>query len=39
MLVDQPRVQGNELLQAIKNDPRITKVGQYIRKTSLDELP
>lgn len=23
----------------IKNDPRITKVGQFIRRTSLDELP
>lgn len=23
----------------IKNDPRITKVGQFIRKTSIDELP
>ncbi|SHK16834.1 sugar transferase [Clostridium cavendishii DSM 21758] len=23
----------------IKNDPRITKVGAFIRKTSLDELP
>jgi putative colanic acid biosynthesis UDP-glucose lipid carrier transferase len=30
---------GPSVQQAQKNDPRITKVGAFIRKTSLDELP
>lgn len=23
----------------MKNDPRVTKIGKFIRKTSIDELP
>lgn len=32
------RIEWN-VLQKLKNDPRITRVGKIIRKTSLDELP
>jgi Undecaprenyl-phosphate glucose phosphotransferase len=30
---------GTEFKQAIKNDPRITKFGKFLRRTSLDEIP
>jgi exopolysaccharide biosynthesis polyprenyl glycosylphosphotransferase len=29
----------NNLMFKMKNDPRITKIGSFIRKTSIDELP
>ncbi len=31
--------EGSELLFKNENDPRITKVGHFLRRTSLDELP
>lgn len=29
----------DDLRQAVRNDPRVTKVGRILRKTSIDELP
>ena len=37
MFVHQPET--GVLQQAQKNDPRMTRVGAFIRRTSLDELP
>ncbi len=39
MKVEQEADTSQVVKQAQKDDPRITKVGKFIRKTSLDELP
>ena len=33
------RVNGTTEKEASKNDPRVTRIGKFIRKTSLDEMP
>jgi putative colanic acid biosynthesis UDP-glucose lipid carrier transferase len=37
MFVHQP--EAGKVQQATRNDPRVTRVGAFLRKTSLDELP
>jgi Undecaprenyl-phosphate glucose phosphotransferase len=39
MRVDQPAEETVELLQASRADPRVTRVGRVLRRSSLDELP
>ncbi len=37
-LIEQNELEGGVMFK-IKDDPRITRVGKFIRKTSIDELP
>ena len=40
LLAQDPRVRAEwDALQKLRNDPRITPVGRFLRATSLDELP
>src|SRR5690606_29954901 len=38
-LLDAQRDAGNEVLFKLKNDPRVTPVGRFMRRFSIDELP
>jgi len=37
--IEQKKKQDSSTFVKIKNDPRVTKVGNFIRNTSIDELP
>jgi lipopolysaccharide/colanic/teichoic acid biosynthesis glycosyltransferase len=37
--LEQTNMHGNGVTFKMKNDPRITRVGRFIRRTSIDELP
>jgi len=39
LLEDQPPVGGERGLYKLESDPRVTRVGRLLRRTSLDELP
>lgn len=38
-MIHQEELPGSDIVQATKNDSRVTKVGRILRRTSLDELP
>ena len=38
-MTDRPQQDDDAVVQACRHDPRVTRVGRFIRRTSLDELP
>ena len=39
MILNEDQQKAWEENRKLKNDPRITKIGNFLRKTSLDEFP
>ena len=39
VLKDEKKLEEWKNYQKLENDPRITKIGKFLRKTSLDEFP
>lgn len=39
LTADQPPVGGRQGLYKLEDDPRITRIGRFLRQTSIDELP
>jgi len=35
----EKKFQGNDFTPTINNDPRVTKIGRFLRKSNLDEIP